>query len=550
MQFVNLKITKELYIEWQNSSSPDKFSKFGKNAFVLFPDLWNEYSSEIHQYNLVLIAPYMNSETIEFSPSQQIYIGKVRVVGLNSIEERKQGRSKIAKANNSDIFPVTSNESTYSLGVDEEYYEKLTELLSSDQLDYLLRTLKDMTTLSKEKLDDVKNSEVYSILMRGEDEEFQKTLMKLTETKHSVSPERNKQGTLEYIMNLPNKRNSLKINEILADHYEYRLFAKAYILNFSNYGRKRGKSVLYKIREMYQQDTGLVALIDGILKTNFRVRELIYKIKEILVKDSIDEIGKKLTLGHYTSLDTLQHIFKPRYNGDEKPFLRLTNSKQMNDPNEGVVLWKFLLGENGEEESYVLSNTYISCATTECDNLAMWNQYADNASGIMLEYDSQYLKKVLEQEDIRIGEVCYVQLQKNGRIKTQKEAINSLLEQLKTEIENELGKAKDSRDKDKKLQEIRELLGEISYLFKNMSYSYEKEYRILLDTQGKWGFERKIEPIFSTKGITLHIKLNAVELKYSRAILGPRSVDIDYIAPYLKLCNPRIIIQRSGIDFR
>ena len=301
---------------------------------------------------------------------------------------------------------------------------------------------------------------------------------------------------------------------------------------------------------MYQQDTGLVALIDGILKTNFRVRELIYKIKEILVKDSIDEIGKKLTLGHYTSLDTLQHIFKPRYNGDEKPFLRLTNSKQMNDPNEGVVLWKFLLGENGEEESYVLSNTYISCATTECDNLAMWNQYADNASGIMLEYDSQYLKKVLEQEDIRIGEVCYVQLQKNGRIKTQKEAINSLLEQLKTEIENELGKAKDSRDKDKKLQEIRELLGEISYLFKNMSYSYEKEYRILLDTQGKWGFERKIEPIFSTKGITLHIKLNAVELKYSRAILGPRSVDIDYIAPYLKLCNPRIIIQRSGIDFR
>ena len=549
MRFVNLKVTEELYVEWQESLSPDKFSKFGDNTFVLFRDLWNEYSTDIHQYHLVLIAPYMNSRMIEFSPSQQIYIGKVRVAGLNTMEERKQGRSRIAKISNRNIYTVTYSDSTYSLGVDEEYYEKLTELLSSNQLDYLLRRLGDMTTFTEEKLDEIKNSEVYSILMRGEDEEFQKILMHLTLIKNVFSPNKNEQGTIEYIMNLPNTKNSRRINNMLARHYEYKLYAKAYITNCVNNGWEH-KGLLYKIREMYQQDTGLVSLIDGILKSNFRIRELIYKIKEFLVKDSIDEIGKKLTLGHYTSLDTLQHIFKPRDKSGEKAFLRLTNSKQMNDPNEGVVLWKFLLGENGEEESYVLSNTYISCATTECDNLAMWNQYADNASGIMLEYDSRYLKKVLEQEDIRIGEVCYIQLQKNGKIKTQNDDISRLLEELKTEIENELGKTKNSIDKDKKLQEIRELLGEISYLFKNMSYSYEKEYRILLDTQGKWGFERMIEPVFSTKGITLHIKLNAVELKYSRAILGPRSVDIDYIAPYLKLCNPRIIIQRSGIDFR
>ena len=543
MRFVNLKVTEELYVEWQESLSPDKFSKFGDNTFVLFRDLWNEYSTDIHQYHLVLIAPYMNSRMIEFSPSQQIYIG------LNTMEERKQGRSRIAKISNRNIYTVTYSDSTYSLGVDEEYYEKLTELLSSNQLDYLLRRLGDMTTFTEEKLDEIKNSEVYSILMRGEDEEFQKILMNLTLIKNVFSPNKNEQGTIEYIMNLPNTKDSRRINNMLARHYEYKLYAKAYITNCVNNGWEH-KGLLYKIREMYQQDTGLVSLIDGILKSNFRIRELIYKIKDFLVKDSIDEIGKKLTLGHYTSLDTLQHIFKPRDKSGEKAFLRLTNSKQMNDPNEGVVLWKFLLGENGEEESYVLSNTYISCATTECDNLAMWNQYADNASGIMLEYDSRYLKKVLEQEDIRIGEVCYIQLQKNGKIKTQNDDISRLLEELKTEIESELGKAKNSIDKDKKLQEIRELLGEISYLFKNMSYSYEKEYRILLDTQGKWGFERMIEPVFSTKGITLHIKLNAVELKYSRAILGPRSVDIDYIAPYLKLCNPRIIIQRSGIDFR
>ena len=129
MRFVNLKVTEELYVEWQESLSPDKFSKFGDNTFVLFRDLWNEYSTDIHQYHLVLIAPYMNSRMIEFSPSQQIYIGKVRVAGLNTMEERKQGRSRIAKISNRNIYTVTYSDSTYSLGVDEEYYEKLTELL-------------------------------------------------------------------------------------------------------------------------------------------------------------------------------------------------------------------------------------------------------------------------------------------------------------------------------------------------------------------------------------------------------------------------------------
>ena len=117
MQFVNLKVTDELYVEWQESLSPDKFSKFGNNTFVLFRDLWNEYSSDIHQYHLVLIAPYMNSRTIEFSPSQQIYIGKVRVAGLNTMEERKQGRPRIAKISNRNIYTITYSESTYPLSV-------------------------------------------------------------------------------------------------------------------------------------------------------------------------------------------------------------------------------------------------------------------------------------------------------------------------------------------------------------------------------------------------------------------------------------------------
>jgi len=155
--------------------------------------------------------------------------------------------------------------------------------------------------------------------------------------------------------------------------------------------------------------------------------------------------------------------------------------------------------------------------------------------------------EILDEEDVRIGKVCYVALLEDGSLQTTETEISKLLLELKKHIGDVLGKSKNLEDK---ILEIRQLLSEISYLFKNMSYSHEQEYRILLEYGENEEKERNIEPLISDKGITLHIKLKPVELRYSRAILGPRAVDIDFIAPYLKLCNPEIVIERSKIDFR
>lgn len=44
--------------------------------------------------------------------------------------------------------------------------------------------------------------------------------------------------------------------------------------------------------------------------------------------------------------------------------------------------------------------------------------------------------------------------------------------------------------------------------------------------------------------------LDKAELKYSKLILGPKAIDIDYVAPYIHYCDEDITIQRSSISYR
>lgn len=46
------------------------------------------------------------------------------------------------------------------------------------------------------------------------------------------------------------------------------------------------------------------------------------------------------------------------------------------------------------------------------------------------------------------------------------------------------------------------------------------------------------------------VDLDKVELKYSKLILGPKAIDIDYVAPYIHYCDEDITIQRSSISYR
>ena len=48
----------------------------------------------------------------------------------------------------------------------------------------------------------------------------------------------------------------------------------------------------------------------------------------------------------------------------------------------------------------------------------------------------------------------------------------------------------------------------------------------------------------------LFVYINLLPLKYSKVKLGPKVVDQDYIAPYLKLVDPDIEIESSKIPYR
>lgn len=546
---INLKIATETYQEWENGVGRKKYGKYTKNTFVLFRDsIRGEYG-----YSLLCHLILFNPSTKIQEKRKHIYIGMTRIANIEMSHEVGKSKKKVAKnkKNIKHFLNKVDNHldgTFYSLGKTEKFYRNLMDVLPDDQSDMLLSKLRDLTTLTNEELTKIIKTEVYSKIMIREWTDFKRILIELTQMKNELEITEPPVGTLKYLMNLPHDNKVQNMLKVLADYYEYRLFAYVFVAYCKrNDIGKENEAILARIRRKYYLDKRIVEIIDEMTSPYKNARKTINKIKRYLIKNNINELSEKIRLGHYTSLDTVPHLFKSDAN-EAQAFLRLTNSKQMNDPNEGIVLWKYLLGNIGVEKEYILSTSYISCATIDCDNLAMWNQYADSASGIMLEYDTQFLTEILDEEDVRIGKVCYVALLEDGSLQTTDPEISKLLVELKKHIGDVLGISKNNRED--KILEIRQLLGEISYLFKNMSYSHEQEYRILLEYGENQEKERNIEPLISDKGITLHIKLKPVELRYSRAILGPRAVDIDYIAPYLKLCNPEIVIERSKIDFR
>ena len=48
----------------------------------------------------------------------------------------------------------------------------------------------------------------------------------------------------------------------------------------------------------------------------------------------------------------------------------------------------------------------------------------------------------------------------------------------------------------------------------------------------------------------LYTYLKDVELRYSKLVLGPKAIDIDYVAPYIRNCDKSIKIEMSGIAYR
>ena len=288
--------------------------------------------------------------------------------------------------------------------------------------------------------------------------------------------------------------------------------------------------------------------------------------------------------GHYTKIETLtNHLIKTIKSGDssEPAYLRLTNSKQLNDPMEGRALYDYLEIENSSD-CYQSSNVFLSSMTTISDSLPMWKEYAEESKGAFLQYDKKYLQQIIEHDSLEFVKIFY--------LNSTREDDSDIIQRLNDlkELIQEL-KARNTEESMKVQSIIFKNLAKISYLFKVSDYEYESEYRILInfddsEIEGRLNPELKTEDKIELEELkvlsgsiglseneesgyddfrkyihleskedgryALFVYINLLPLKYSKVILGPKVTDADYIAPYLKLANPDIKIESSKIPYR
>lgn len=276
---------------------------------------------------------------------------------------------------------------------------------------------------------------------------------------------------------------------------------------------------------------------------NDELKEISASVKEI--KEKLRYSSNDDSFIHYTSLNTLKFLLYKTDDKNNYPKLRLSNARQMNDPNEGYILFN-LIGIEKEElpETDYDTSPFFFASMTQIekdqkldDSLPMWKQYGDDAKGINLTYHSDYIKSLMD-DGIEIYKVCY-----NVEADSLKEEIDA--------IKSAFDKIKQYDNDDKRTKYFSSalnLIDDIRYLFKETDYSYENEYRIIKSYEGK---ESEIFTSDSSNSVIpgLYVYIDK-ELKYSKIKLGPKCDDIDFVAPYIKHIDRKIEVTRSEISYR
>ena len=229
----------------------------------------------------------------------------------------------------------------------------------------------------------------------------------------------------------------------------------------------------------------------------------------------------------------------------------------MNDPFEGKNLLEYIFGDSHSD--WRPTKRFITSLTTVQDSLPMWNNYAEGATGAMLIYDKTYLMNISKLNYVGIYKVVYIspnseenkiEIKSNNLLEKDKVALVSEINNLKDLFESET-KDLNSDEKEEKKRVYLNKLQEIDFLFKKSDYSYEVEYRIVANTENKnTKLEVKVEENQLLNFPFLYCYLKSYKIKYSKLLLGPKSVSIDYVAPYVNHCDESIKIEVSKINFR
>ena len=332
-------------------------------------------------------------------------------------------------------------------------------------------------------------------------------------------------------------------------------------INLSNELNGKQGEDLAEFRRKYLGYPDLIKNINEILGKLLEFYDNIDIIKEVLKVKENELKQSNLKLGHYTSLETIGKLIKNKNKGEDRAYLRLTNGRQMNDPLEGKALLYYILNRNKDSDKNTSSSDweptfwYVSSATTLLDSLPMWKQYGKDATGGMLVYDNNYLLKIMEERKVNLYKVAYIEISEENKdyikvLKTDNITDEEIkkLEGAISELRKLIKGIKNGSDETNKKNSMI-LLSNIAILFKKRDYVYESEYRIVVNREmSEDRIVEQVNPSFNFP--FLYMYLDEVELKYSKLILGPKAIDIDYVAPYIHYCDEDITIERSSISYR
>lgn len=539
------------YINWDTTSYHNNVEKSQKapNTFVFYQDNWDD-----HGYHLTYTVCYYDQNLNE------VLLGNYRIYNpniesqVNEFEKKWISVQIYNDMSNGNFYNLDSersliniNSNYYSLAHDISFYQNLC-ILGSSYYEEFLKVFRDLTVIDLPK--EIKENEgVKKALLRNDSVT---NILKLNNKLKELEKRLNVGNFTDYIFtSIDNNQEELKrkIEETISDlvretPYSYNLLNNL-VYNYANknfndqdlkvydfLSSLLGSSIYFNLK------TGLDSCVDENLRI---ILNNVNTIKKTLSYNSDDK-----NFIHYTSLNTLNFLL-PSKNGKDKssPRLRLSNARQMNDPNEGYTFLE-LIGVKKEElpvtdyetsSFYFASMSQIGDGQNLEDSLPMWKQYGDDAKGVNLTYHAKYIQDLVD-DGIEIYRVCY----KVSEEEDVKKAINNIKDEF-NKIRN-----RDDAEKQQTFFSALRLIDNIRYLFKEEDYSYENEYRIIKSYEGK---EHEIFPFKNANSAIpgLYVYLDK-ELKYSKIKLGPKCEDIDFIAPYIKYVDSGIEVTQSKIPYR
>ena len=540
-------------------------SKKAPDTIVFYPDDWNDYGYYL-TFTVCYYDQYLNETLLGnyriYNPSIEMQIDEF---GIKTIfTQIHSDMSNNTFYNYDDSHNVEGiNCNYYSLAQDISFYQHL-YTLGLVYYENFLKAFRDLTVTDLPE--EVKeNKGVKNALLRNDG---------VTKSEDIIKLERHLKE-IDERLNVGNYLSTEEFLDLICNHIlkllqDEQLDEKKELISIIIEGCNYDFVLLNKLVRAYKDKSyqdenykGYVFLKSLIDKTDFeQLKSELETIENKELKEisaSVEKIKEELRYTsndkefiHYTSLGTLKFLLyksennkKDSNKSDENinySRLRLSNARQMNDPNEGYTLFNLIGIEKKDlpETDYATSPFFFASMTQIKedqkldDSLPMWKQYGDDAKGINLTYHSDYIKSLMD-DGIEIYKVCY---------KVESDTLKKEIDAIKSAFD----KIKEDENKRKYSSSALKLIDDIRYLFKESDYSYENEYRIIKSYEGK---ESEIFTSDSSNSVIpgLYVYIDK-ELKYSKIKLGPNCDDIDFVAPYIKYVDPNIEVTQSEISYR